>query len=95
MADELAEDDSAVCWCCGDTRSPVVTLGEHPEVAVCLRCAHDLHHRAVAVEDDLRHSLATRTRDVLRSGRRFVMDHDLQHKPVIGPLLQRMGRFMP
>ncbi len=86
---------TVACWCCGEVRHPVVHLGEHPEVIVCLRCAHDLHHRAVVTEDERRPSVAAWARDVLRSGRRFVMDRDLQNKPGIGRVLQWMGRFMP
>lgn len=40
------------CWSCGrrQLESAVVRLADHPEVAVCLPCAHLLHERAVAYE---------------------------------------------
>lgn len=85
------------CWCCGTTvpESAVVRLGGHPEVAVCLRCAHYLHQRARAREDAARPSLAGRFRDGLRAGRRLVMSRGWHQKPVIGPVLRRLGPRLP
>jgi hypothetical protein len=36
------------CWCCGSAsqEAELVRLGRHPEVGVCLRCAHFLHQQA-------------------------------------------------
>jgi NMD protein affecting ribosome stability and mRNA decay len=89
--------DLARCWCCGQLKpeNEVVHLGEHPEVAVCLRCGHYLHQQARSREDAARPSIATRGRDVLRAGRREVMRHDLQHKPIIGPVLRWLGARLP
>ncbi len=90
-------DGPQACWCCGE-RFPaerLVHLGSHPEVVVCHRCAHFLHHQARQQEDVLRPSIAGRLRDGLRSGRRVVMRHGWQHRPVIGPLLRRLGRYWP
>lgn len=88
---------SVECWCCGEEQaeSAVVRLGNHPEVALCLRCAHFVHSRAQAHEDAGVHTLVTRGRDVVRSTERFVIQHDLQHKPVIGPLLRWLGPRLP
>ena len=85
------------CWCCGRTGpdSGVVRLGSHPEVAVCLRCAHWLHQQARGREDAVRPSPGTRARDLLRAGRRLVMRHDWHHKPVIGPVLRWLGPRLP
>lgn len=93
-------DESGVqlaCWCCGQRRPPtsVVHLGDHPEVAVCLRCAHFLHQQAQGREDALRPSPAARLRDVLRAGRRLVMRRGWHQKPGIGPLLRWLGPRMP
>ena len=77
-AAETAGDLGEVaCWCCGKryAEPDVVRLGEHPEVAVCLGCAHFLHQRARAREDAARPSLATRARDVLRTARGLVIRH--------------------
>src|SRR3954453_3696210 len=50
------------CWCSGQLLSEpdVLRLGEHPEAAVCLGCAHFLHQRARAREDEARPSPAAR-----------------------------------
>jgi len=87
----------AACWCCGQeqSESSVVRLGNHPEVAVCLRCAHFLHQQARGREDALRVSPAARLRDGLRAARRFVVRHGWHQRPVIGPLLRRLGRHTP
>ena len=88
---------SVPCWCCGERQneSSVVCLGEHPEVALCLRCAHFVHRRAQAVEDAGVRTMATRARDAVRAGESFVIRHDLQHKPVIGSLLRWLGPRLP
>jgi hypothetical protein len=85
------------CWCCGQRRdeADVVRLGDHPEVAVCLGCAHFLHQQARGREDAARPSPAARVRDGLRAGRRLVMRRGWQHKLVIGPVLRRLGRRLP
>jgi hypothetical protein len=85
------------CWCCGQRRAEadVVRLGGHPEVAVCLPCAHFLHQQARGREDAARPSPAARVRDGLRAGRRLVMRHGWQHKPLIGPVLRWLGPRLP
>jgi hypothetical protein len=85
------------CWCCGQTRpeSAVVRLGGHPEVAVCLGCAHYLHRQACGREDLARPSAAGRIRDALRASRRFVMRRGWHEKPVIGPVLRWLGQRLP
>lgn len=90
-------DGSAVCWCCGDqhAESSVVRLGDHPEVTLCLRCAHFVHRRAQAIEDAGVRTMATRARDVVRTSESFVIQHGLQCKPVIGPLLRWLGTRLP
>jgi hypothetical protein len=85
------------CWCCGQRypNEQPVRLGSHPEVAVCLRCAHFLHQQAMQREDALRPSTASRLRDGLRWGRRVVMDHHWHQRPVIGRPLRWLGRYLP
>ena len=85
------------CWCCGQRRAPasVVHLGDHPEVAVCLRCAHFLHKQARGREDALRSSPAARVRDVLRAARWQVVRRGWHRTPGIGRLLRRLGRHTP
>ena len=85
------------CWYCGQGRSEsgIFRLGGHPEAAVCLRCAHFLHQQARSREDAARPSPAARVRDRLRAGRRLVMRRGWHQKPVIGPLLRRLGPRLP
>ena len=90
-------DNRAQCWCCGARRPPdaVVHLGNHPEVALCFRCAHWAHHQALSREDAVRPTVAGRVRAVLRAGRREVMRRGWHHKPVIGPVLRWLGPRLP
>jgi hypothetical protein len=90
-------DDRVRCWCCGQRRSPedVVHLGDHPEVAVCLDCAHVLHQRARAVEDVQRPSPAARARDGLRAARNLVIARRWHEKPLIGGVLRWLGARLP
>ncbi len=85
------------CWCCGEPYAElaVVRLGEHPEVAVCFGCAHFLHQRARAQEDAARPSPAARARDPLRATRELVIRRGWHTRPVIGPLLRRLGTRLP
>ena len=87
----------AVCWCCGNDypADRVVHLGSHPEVALCLDCARYLHLRAAERRDALRPSRAARVRDVLRTGRRVVIQRGWHHKPLVGPVLRWLGRHLP
>jgi hypothetical protein len=96
-AEESASDGSSACWCCGEAHpsDSMVHLGNHPEVVVCLACAHFLHQQARAREDALRPSAASRARDGLRSARRIVLERRWHQKPVIGGLLRRLGRRLP
>lgn len=89
--------ESMECWCCGQPVpvGQVVLLGRHPEVAVCLRCAHFLHQQARAREDEERPSLAGRGRDVLRAARESVIRHGWHQAPGIGRVLRWMGPRLP
>jgi hypothetical protein len=73
----------------------LVHLGTHPEVTVCLRCAHFLHQQAGQREDALRPSLAGRLRDGLRRARRMVMAHGWHQRPVLGRPLRWLGQRFP
>ena len=58
----------SICWCCGaiEDTSRLVRLGNHPEVAVCVRCAHALSKWAWEIEDRSRTGIAVRARDQFR-----------------------------
>lgn len=90
-------DGSVLCWCCGEQQdeSSVVRLGDHPEVTLCLGCAHFVHRRAQALEDVGARALASRARGVVRAGESFVIRHGLQHRPLIGPVLRWLGPRLP
>jgi hypothetical protein len=94
---EAVDDGMVRCWCCGQQRpaGQMVYLGSHPEVAVCLACAHFLHRRARAREDQLHPTLAGRGRDVLRAGREQVIRRGWQHAPGVGRLLRWAGSRLP
>jgi hypothetical protein len=96
-ASPIGSGEEVACWCCGQRRLPadVVRLGNHPEVAVCLRCAHSLHKQARGREDEVRTSPAARLRDGLRAARSQVIRRGWHQKPGIGPLLRRLGRHTP
>jgi len=85
------------CWCCGSgyPESQLVRLGSHPEVGVCLRCAHFLHRQARGREDALRRSPASRLRDGLRSAQALVTRRRWHQKPFIGRPLRWLGRRLP
>jgi hypothetical protein len=85
------------CWCCGAVGDPdrMVHLGNHPEVAVCTRCAHSLHVWAGEIEDRSRTGAAARARQALRGVRRRVVRRGWHRAPIVGRLLRALGRRMP
>ena len=87
----------AACWCCGSVEPAerLVRLGNHPEVAVCLRCAHFLSKQASGVEDRDRVGLGVAVRNRLRAGRRAVMDRGWHRHPALGRPLRWLGRHLP
>jgi hypothetical protein len=90
-------DGAAMCWCCGKglILGQVVSLGNHPEVELCLPCAHYLHRQANAREDALRPSPASRIRDRVRAARKTVIQRQWHQKPIIGRTLRWLGRHTP
>ena len=89
--------DNNACWCCGTAqpRADMLHLGCHPEVNVCLTCAHLLHKQANGLEDDDRTGLAPRARDALRSARRGVIERGWHRSRLIGRPLRFIGRYLP
>lgn len=95
---ELAAlEDQPRCWCCGHeySESELVRLGEHPEVAVCSRCARFLVRRSRQRADALDSSMAARARSVLTKGRDVVVEHGWHRLPVVGPALRWIGDHLP
>jgi hypothetical protein len=85
------------CWCCGRVEAPerMVHLGAHPEVVLCLGCAHFVHRAAAEIEDQSRTGIGVRLRDRVRQARGLVMRRDWHRMPVIGRLLRWLGRRLP
>ena len=85
------------CWCCGreTPTAELLSLNEHSEVAVCLGCAAFLGRKAQARRDQLDPTAATKLRDLLREGRHIVVEHGWQDLPAVGPVLKRLGRYLP
>lgn len=94
---EDEESGRAQCWCCGADEHPakLVHLGNHPEVAVCTRCAHSLSKWAWEIEDQARTGLAVRARDGIRRVRKTVVRHGWHNNPLIGRGLRWLGKFTP
>ena len=90
-------DGTTTCWCCGHSLvlGQVVNLGNHPEVELCLPCAHYLHRQANAREDAMHPSPATRIRDRMRTVRNSVIRRRWHEKPIIGRPLRWLGRHTP
>jgi hypothetical protein len=100
MTQTAIEDVEAAhgeCWCCGCAGDVdrMVHLGNHPEVTLCLRCAHWASKQAAGLEDRDRSGPLPIVRDVLRTARRQVIDHGLHRNPIIGAPLRWLGKRLP
>lgn len=101
MATRSAVEDEELspsqCWCCGAVEDPakLVHLGNHPEVVVCIRCAHSLSRWAWEIEDQSRTGLAVRARDRIRRLRKTVVRHGWHQNKIVGRGLRWLGRFTP
>ncbi len=65
---DLPGDGSIWCWCCDTVAAPdrMVHLGNHPEVYLCLRCAHFVHKQAWEIEDEDKRGQAVLARERFR-----------------------------
>jgi hypothetical protein len=73
----------------------LVHLGDHPEVVVCIRCAHSLSKRALGLEDQARTGVAVRARNEIRRLRKTVVRHGWHNNKIAGRGLRWLGRFTP
>jgi hypothetical protein len=73
----------------------MVHLGNHPEVHLCLRCAHFVHQQAWAIEDEGKHGPTAFARDHLRDLRTEVIRRGWHHNKVLGGPLLWIGRHLP
>lgn len=88
----------AECWCCGCIVNPerMVSLGNHPEVMICTRCAHSVSKWAWEIDDRTKTGPRVRARALLRQARTTVMNRGWQNSPLIGRPLRWVGqRFLP
>lgn len=90
-------DRAVQCWCCDsrDTPDQMVALGTHPEVHLCLRCAHFVHHQAGEIEDRGRGGPAAFARDRLRDLRAEVMRREWHQNRFLGGRLRWIGKHLP
>jgi hypothetical protein len=100
MRTAVADDEipgPVQCWCCGSVDAPdkLVRLGNHPEVAVCVRCAHFLSKSAREIEDRARSGLLVHAREGFRRLRKTVVRHGWHHNKIVGRGLRWVGRFTP
>jgi uncharacterized paraquat-inducible protein A len=86
-----------LCWCCGCSGNveQMAHLGQHPEVAVCIRCAHSLSKWAWEIEDRSKTGPAAKTRHALRAARNAVVQRGWQNSPVLGGPIKWIGRRLP
>jgi hypothetical protein len=73
----------------------MVQLGNHPEVRLCLQCAHYVHQRARQVEDRSGRGLAAAARQGLRAIRTQVIRRGWQRNRYLGSALRWLGRRLP
>jgi hypothetical protein len=86
--------DEGRCWCCGRVTAgdALVRLGNHPEVGICVNCAHFLRRRARDLQAT---AMRQRLRGAAESARREVMARGWHNRPVIGPALRWINQHLP
>jgi hypothetical protein len=85
------------CWCCGTSEDParMVRLGNHPEVALCTRCARWAAKQAWAIEDRDRTGPGALLRHQLRAVRHSVVGRGWQHHRFLGGPIRWIGKRLP
>lgn len=73
----------------------MVHLGSHPEVHLCLRCAHFVHKQAWEIEDDEKRGPAVLAREGFRSLRAQVVRRGWHQNRFIGARLRWLGKYLP
>ena len=91
------DDGDVQCWCCDttDAADQMVHPGNHPEVHLCLRCAHYVHQQAWTIEDRQRRGPATAARNTFRDVRAEVIRRGWHQNRVIGGRLRWLGKYLP
>jgi hypothetical protein len=85
------------CWCCGVIDEPrrLVHLGNHPEVALCIHCAHSVSKSAWELEDQSKTGPAVMARDRFRALRRDVMRRGWHQSRLVGGPIRWIGKRLP
>ena len=73
----------------------MVHLGNHPEVALCLRCARWAAKQGKQIEDRTRTGPLVRVRDRLRLARQKVIQRGWHRNRWLGGALRWLGRRLP
>jgi hypothetical protein len=73
----------------------MVSLGNHPEVAICIRCAHSVRNWTWEIEDQSRTGLRVRQRDRLRHARKHALRKAWHQHPILGGAMRWLGRRLP
>jgi hypothetical protein len=94
---EDAELSPSQCWCCGVIDDPArqVHLGDHPEVALCIRCAHSVSKWAWEIEDQAKTGPIVRARDRFRELRRGVIRRGWHRSRLVGAPIRWIGKRLP
>ena len=94
---DLDDSGDVPCWCCDTIDAPerMVHLGNHPEVHLCVRCAHFVHQEAWRIEDESRSGPAAFARDKFRDLRAEVMGRGWHRNRFIGTKLRWLGKYLP
>ncbi len=94
---DLPGDGSIQCWCCDTVDAPdrMVHLGNHPEVHLCLGCAHFMHKQAWEIEDEEKRGPAVLARERFRSLRAQVVRRGWHQNRFIGDKLRWLGKYLP
>lgn len=95
-----AADDGkgmVLCWCCRtvEISDRMVHLGHHPEVRLCLRCAHFVHQQAWQIDDQGGDGPGACVRDELRILRAEVVRRGWHRNRFVGGRLRWLGRCWP
>lgn len=94
---DVNDGENVQCWCCDTTDAPdrMVQLGNHPEVHLCVECAHYVHQQAWQIEDEGKRGPAALVRDRLRNLRAEVIRREWHQNTLIGGRLRWLGKYLP
>jgi hypothetical protein len=94
---DLHDEGDVRCWCCDTVDAPerMVQLGNHPEVHLCLQCAHYVHQQAWQIEDEGKRGPSAFVRDRFRNLRAEVIRREWHHNWFIGGKLRWLGKYVP